>query len=206
MHINYSTQTDEQLVELYQTQNDQEAFDELFNRYRVLIETKTQKASNNTGVDYNVLLTQNLHRFWRTAKKYNPARGCKFRSYLFWKFKHSTHDAMKGMYRNTSNGRVLMETIDQRKLHHLSAEVDMDGSLAAEEIYDYLRSKSEEYPIFLKMLTEGYTYEEIGRALKKEGAPAAIRMWGSRMKARIAKLVQEYYEKQGISIFKKSAL
>lgn len=205
--MNYSVQSDEKLVELYKSQKDQNAFTELYERYRVLLETKSRKISSNSGLDYNTIHYKHLHLLWRAVATYDPNRGAAFRTYLYCNLRTGALEVIRDQkYRQVfdKEGRRLPKEKPIGVLNKASSNkfkilvsgetADVADSLVVQEIYDYLKSKDERYPIILRMLVEGYTYEEIGKAFGKH------KMWVCRIKAKIAKCVQEYYAEKNLPV------
>lgn len=203
--MNYETLSDEQLALLFQD-GDELAFDELYYRYEGLLKTRSADDEMRTGLDFDSLFNKHLHLFWKAVEKYDPARGASFKTYLKnYKLRTGTLDVlMYEKYRKKvvdENGESLpkAQPVEQEVLDQVAVEPQPDDSLIVNDIYDYLRSKADIYPIVLDMIIKGYSYEEIGRDLGRQGSPDAIKMWVNRIKNKIAKYVEEYYKEHPIT-------
>lgn len=194
----YQTLSDEALVELYNEAKDEEAFNELFKRYEQFLEKQAEQSALRTNLDRHSVHHKFVYQFWKAAQKYDPTRGASFKTFLWRKLSKAVYEVLKvEKYRKKTdeNGRRLLkeQPLSAASLEEVAVEVEFADQVVVQDILNFLKTKGEIYPIVLKLMLEGYTYEEIGAKLKRPGSPAAIRNWGKRLKQKIKEFLIEYY-------------
>lgn len=187
--MTYTKLNDETLVEIYRKENDKRAFEELFSRYAAFFREKYWYTVKTTKVDPHIVQSKLTDLFCDAVKRYDHTKGASFYTFMRKRFKTATYDVLRA----AKYGKKLDEDGDQEVLNQAPDNSDLEGDLIVQDIFNYLHSKNRLYPTFLKLLLDGYTYEEIGAQLCRHGSPAAIRNWGKRVKAKIAQYVLEYY-------------
>lgn len=197
--MEYKTLADETLVELYNEAHDEEAFNELFKRYEHFLEKQAEQSALRANLDRHSVHHKFVYKFWKAAQKYDPTRGASFKTFLYGKLSKAVYEVLRvEKYRKKTdeNGRLLLkeQPLSDASLEEVTVEIELTDQVVVQDILNFLRTKGEVYPIVLKLLMEGYTYEEIGAKLKRPGSRAAVRNWGKRLKARIKEYVAEYYQ------------
>lgn len=195
--MEYQVMTDEKLVELYQTERDQEAFNTLFQRYEGFLKNRAEQSAFRSNLDINAVQHKIFYQFWQAVRKYNPDRGASFKTFVCVKLRSAAHDVLMEKYRKKTDeeGRRLMkeQPLQSAQMENLAVEMDLTDRLVVEDIFNYLKTKDEVYPIVFEMILQGYTYEEIGAHFRRKGSPEAVRNWVKRLKKKIKEYVSEYY-------------
>lgn len=201
--VSLTSLDDEQLVVLYQEYGDEEAFNTLFRRYEPLLKRKAKRWGSLNRISPDNIHRNFVYQFWRAVQKYNPDQGASFRTWLYLKLSKASYDTLVSEkytqnYTQKRTEKKREKTLQLKRefpLHSVKDVTETDFSeVIVQDLFDYLKTKGEIYPLILKLIIKGYTYDEISRYyFGREGTKASAKNWVKRIKKKIEKYVEEYY-------------